>query len=122
MTRIRANCPECGEVDLRPYDIELEVVRDAEGEIGAGSAYRFVCPDCSDLVSKPADARIARLLATGGVPMVVTEGPDGPDDTGGPAAAHPERPPAGPAFTYGDLTTFHALLEGDDWFSHLEAA
>ena len=111
MTRIRATCPVCGEVDLRPDDIELEIVRDVITEVGAGSCYRFACPTCAELVTKPADERIARLLTTGGVPVVDPPEPD----------PHPEHPPVGDAFTHDDLLSLHQLLETEDWFLGLEA-
>lgn len=111
MTRIRATCPICGEVDLRPDDIELEIVRDVLDSVGEGSCYRFSCPTCEEEVTKPADERIARLLTTGGVS--VRETPD--------LVPHPEAPPAGPRFTLDDLINLHQLLETEDWFPGLEA-
>ncbi|MFP5308528.1 MAG: hypothetical protein ACLGIR_03000 [Actinomycetes bacterium] len=117
MTRIRATCPTCGEVDLRPDDIQLEVVRDAFAEVAEGSTYRFACPSCDDTVTKPADERIARLLTTGGVPVSVSD-----TDQAAPLdPAHPEDPPAGPAFTLDDVIAFHHQLRRDDWFSDLRA-
>jgi len=122
MTRIRATCPSCGEVDLRPVDIELHVIRATDGEVGDGSSYRFECPGCTARVVKPADARIARLLATGGVAVAV----DGGDLDLDHALAelvtctHPELPPPGEPFTADDVLAFHELLEGDDWFSQLQ--
>lgn len=121
MTRIRATCPVCGEVDLRPADIELEIVRDVLTDVGEGSCYRFSCPTCEDLVTKPADERIARLLTSGGVPVS-----DGQDTLTHEVAAptlppHPEAPPAGPAFTHDDLLDLHQLLDDADWFRDLEA-
>lgn len=110
MTRIRATCPLCGEVDLRPNDIELEIVRDEPEEVAEGSCYRFSCPTCTETVIKPADQRIAQLLRTGGVAVV--EPP--------PPAVHPEHPPTGPALTHDDLIDFHELLERADWFHGLE--
>lgn len=110
MTRIRATCPLCGEVDLRPYDIELEIVRVQPDEVAEGSCYRFSCPTCTETVTKPADQRIARLLRTGGVAVV--EPP--------PPPVHPEDPPGGPALTHDDLLDLHRLLEGADWFHELE--
>lgn len=111
MTRIRATCPACGEVDLRPDDIELEIVRDVIDEVADGSCYRFCCPTCEDLITKPADERIARLLTTGGVTVIEHGAPE----------PHPEGPFDGPALTLDDLITFHQLLEGADWFHELEA-
>lgn len=117
MTRIRAKCPQCGEVDLRPHDIQLEIVRTFVGEVADGSNYRFLCPDCQEIVTKPADERIARLLATGGVPITVS----GDELIDRLANEHPEFPPDGPAFTHDDLLDFHLLLEGDGWFTTLRA-
>ncbi len=111
MTRIRATCPVCGEVDLRPTDIELEIVRDMVMEVGDGSCYRFSCPTCTEVVTKPADERIARLLTTGGVAVVEHQG----------EPPHPEDPPLGPRLTLDDLINFHQLLETEDWFHGLEA-
>lgn len=113
MTRIRATCPVCGEVDLRPADIELEIVRDVLAEVGDGSCYRFACPTCAETVTKPADERIARLLTTGGVPVVEPAHEE--------MTPHPEDPPHGPDFTLDDLINLHQLLETADWFHSLEA-
>lgn len=116
MTRIRATCPVCGEVDLRPSDIELRIVRDVLADIAEGSCYRFSCPTCTDVVTKPADERIARLLRTGGVPVVE------PAPVARTAArAHPEHPPSGPPLTPDDLLDLHQLLGTADWFHGLEA-
>lgn len=113
MTRIRATCPVCGEVDLRPGDIQLEVVADADREVGEGSCYRFSCPSCAELVTKSADARIVRLLTGGGVAAVQCVG----DAT----EPHPEDPPGGPALTLDDLMDLHELLASTDWFHGLES-
>lgn len=138
MTRIRATCPSCGEVDLRPHEIELNVVRSDVGQVGDGSNYAFDCPSCTEQVIKPADERIARLLATGGVPVSVDsfDGDFGElvDDLGAeslphpgqptepePGVPHPESPPAGAPLTYDDLLDFHLLLERSDWFDELVA-
>ena len=111
MTRIRATCPSCGEIDLRPNDIELEVVRTPVGEVAAGSSYSFSCPTCSDTVTKPADERIASLLRSGGVVVI--------ERTREARPRHPEAPPSGPRFTHDDLLDLHLLLETDDWFDQL---
>lgn len=122
MTRIRATCPDCGEVDLQPADIELHIVRGDDGEVGSGSNYRFACPDCTVLVTKPADERTARLLATGGVEISI-ERRELAVATVDRAAElrrnHPEAPGDGPALNYDDLLDLHLALEADDWFSEL---
>lgn len=112
MTRIRASCPECGEIDLLPEDVVLHVVRAPDGLVATGSNYRFSCPDCAGTVTKPADDRIAQLLTTGGVPIEETAAE--------PALPpHPEAPSHGPAFTRDDLLDLHLLLATDDWFEDL---
>jgi predicted RNA-binding Zn-ribbon protein involved in translation (DUF1610 family) len=117
VTRIRASCPGCGEVDLRPDDVTLRVVRAPDGLVGDGSSYRFACPDCDEVVTKPADERIAQLLSTGGVPI---EDADAIDLMAELAAElrppHPERPTAGPPLTPDDLLDLHLLLSSDGWF------
>ncbi len=125
MTKIRATCPDCGEVDLQPTDIQLRIVRSVVGEVGDGSSYRFDCPSCTSTVTKPADERIARLLATGGVEISI-ERTDVALDLLDPAertrVAHPESPAPGPALTYDDLLDLHLQLQGEAWFRELEAS
>lgn len=110
MTRIRASCPACGEVDLSPEEVVLHVVRADDGEVDEASTYRFTCPACEEPVAKPADERIVELLATGGVKVVEAEVELPP---------HPEQPPAGPALTHDDLLDLHLALQGDEWFAEL---
>jgi len=115
VTRIRASCPDCGEVDLLPDDVTLRVVRAEDGLVADGSSYRFCCPACAGIVSKPADERIAQLLTTGGVAVE--------DDVAAWALpitpAHPEAPPGGPRFTADDVLDLHLLLAKPDWFGRL---
>ena len=111
MTRIRASCPACGEVDLQPADVTLRLVRRHDGDVAEGSCYRFACPACLELVTKPADERIAQLLQTGGVEVETEAAHKRP--------LHPEFPPDGAALTPDDLIDFHLLLERDDWFERL---
>jgi predicted RNA-binding Zn-ribbon protein involved in translation (DUF1610 family) len=120
VTKIRANCPSCGEVDLTPPDVTLRIVRSEDGLVGDGSSYRFHCPDCEQMVTKPADERIAQLLTTGGVPVETGEATD--DEAALIEALkplHPERPAPGPRLTPDDLLDLHFLLETDDWFEQL---
>jgi predicted RNA-binding Zn-ribbon protein involved in translation (DUF1610 family) len=111
VTRIRATCPSCGEIELRPADVLLRRVLDRSGEVLDGSSYRFSCPDCTVVVEKPADDRVASLLTTGGVPT---------EDITPPAEAvlppHPEQPAPGPALTLDDLLDLHLALEDPTWF------
>jgi predicted RNA-binding Zn-ribbon protein involved in translation (DUF1610 family) len=120
VTRIRASCPSCGEVDLTPPDVTLRIVRSTDGLVGDGSNYRFSCPDCDEVVTKPADERIAQLLTTGGVPV---EDGEPTDDEAALIEAlkplHPELPHPGRGFTPDDLLDFHLLLGTDHWFEDL---
>ena len=104
MTTIKATCPTCGEVGLTPDEVELWIDR-ADQE---GSFYAFNCPACLQVVRKPADPRVIRLLSGGGVVAREVEVPLGPRFDW-------------PALTPDDLLDFHQLLGGDDWFDDLAA-
>jgi hypothetical protein len=102
MVIIKTTCPKCGEVDLTAEKVELRI---AIG--GKGTSYSFDCPSCTDRVLKPADARIAQLLISGGVaPEIITDERSDAE----PKPAKPARPQA-PALTYDDLLEFHRQLE-----------
>lgn len=117
MTRIRTTCPRCGEVELRPDELELRIVGWDEEDVREGSTYLFDCPSCADEIVKPADARIAQLLTTGGVPVICTADPL--EDASPPRPPHPEGVPDGPPLTFDDLLDLHELLATDDWFERL---
>lgn len=89
MTAIRATCPDCGPVDLRPGDLELTLATATDH-----ARYGFDCPACRVHVSKYADPdAIAALM---GVGVVI----------------HPALPAA---LTTADLTKFcQALTLNDD--------
>jgi hypothetical protein len=98
MTTIRATCPTCGDVELKPADLRLSVCTRPEW-----STYAFTCPTCTDEVKKPADEEVVALLISGGV------------------VAHPWHIPAealeahdGPQLSYDDLLDFALLLDADD--------
>lgn len=117
MTTIKATCPVCGEVSLRPEEIELRV----DGSTGCDSYYAFTCPSCLAVVRKPADQRVIRLLISGGV--VVLDGQRDAARTGSGVGTQPGGGRAsapGPAIAYDDLLDFHALLQSDGWFDRLQ--
>ena len=65
MTTIRTNCLLCGDVELVPTDLNLELF----SSTGTGN-YRFLCPHC------PANHRVVSiLLATGVAYEVVDDSP-----------------------------------------------
>jgi predicted RNA-binding Zn-ribbon protein involved in translation (DUF1610 family) len=113
MTRVRATCPSCGEMDLPASEVVLRRSCDVDGRVLADSSYRFRCPGCADVVEKPADERVVDLLITGGVPI---------EDVGAVRRGlHPEMPDDGPAFTLDDLLDLHIALAEPDWFDRLAA-
>lgn len=116
MARIRASCPDCGDVELSPEQMSVRVAHGPAELVGDGSRYRFVCPYCSLTVHRPADERIVQLLLSGGVPVELGDLRALLDDTPPP---HPERPPKGPRFGYDDLLDFHLLLQRSDWFDRV---
>ena len=91
MALFKTTCPECGEVALRDYELQITPAR-ADGS----AAYRFSCPDCCRMIERPASSRIAALLAEGGVPQQ-------PFAAEGQAAA----------ITHDELLDFHELLRDD---------
>jgi hypothetical protein len=98
MTTIRATCPTCGDVELKPAELRLSVCTRPEW-----STYAFTCPTCTDEVKKPADEEVVALLISGGV------------------IARPWHIPAealeahdGPTLSYDDLLDFALALDGHD--------
>jgi protein tyrosine phosphatase (PTP) superfamily phosphohydrolase (DUF442 family) len=71
MTTIRTSCSLCGDVELVPSDLSLELV----AANGTGS-YLFVCPHCEEEQRRPANHRVVSiLLATGVAYQVVDDDP-----------------------------------------------
>jgi predicted RNA-binding Zn-ribbon protein involved in translation (DUF1610 family) len=105
MTKIRARCPECGDVE---FGIDCIVV---VGSPTSSSAYRFTCPSCGDPVSRTAVPDVIELLLSAGVRREI------------PARA-PTRPSAtvGAPLTEGDVQAFRSLLATADWFESLRAS
>ncbi len=110
MTRIRATCPTCGEVDLRPDEVVLHVVRAPDGLVADGSGSRAGGPPGPGRAPSPAAVHLARCRPPGGA-------------RGAGPARGPPRPPGGPAggppLTPDDLLDLHLSLERDDWFEEL---
>lgn len=103
MVIIKTTCSRCGEVDLTADKIKLRI---AVG--GKGTAYSFVCPNCSEHVRKPADGRVVQLLISGGVtPEVIGE--ERRERADRPVPAAPKAP--APPITYDDILEFHRELK-----------
>lgn len=62
MTTIKATCPVCGDVDLRPTAVTLTVAQNA-----GWATYTFQCSSCQDLIEKTADDEVVALLSSAGV-------------------------------------------------------
>ena len=68
MTTIKTTCERCGDVELEPSDLTLEL--DPTQESGV---YLFTCPGCIAVQRRPANPRVVNvLLATGVSYEVVT--------------------------------------------------
>jgi predicted RNA-binding Zn-ribbon protein involved in translation (DUF1610 family) len=123
MTRIRATCPVCGEVELTSEDVQVRVLASDDGDVLEGSIYRFRCPTCETMVTKSADDRIVGLLESGGVAITRTQMDvvAGDELIGAQLPEHPEQPVRGATFTLNDVIDFHELLEREDWFAELSS-
>ena len=71
MTTIKTTCDRCGDVELIPDDLALEL--DPNEESGT---YRFECPSCGSIQRRPANPRVVSvLLATGVAYEVINASP-----------------------------------------------
>jgi len=103
MTSIRAQCPDCGDVQLKAQDLLVRVCADDES-----GSYTFHCPQCERPVAKSASERIVELLVSSGVQMQVWRRP-----------AELSEPRFGPPISFDDLLDFHLRLEQENWFDEL---
>jgi hypothetical protein len=110
MTRIRARCPECGDVEF-PID-DLCVI----GSAASTSAYRFRCPDCADYVDRTAVPDVIELLLSAGA----RHEPDVTPTVGGRRKVRTHRVADRP-ITEKDLASFSDLLDSPDWFDALQS-
>jgi hypothetical protein len=71
MTTIKTTCSRCGDVELTPGDLALELEPSEES-----GCYRFTCPTCGEVERRPANARVVSvLLATGVASEVIRPDP-----------------------------------------------
>lgn len=73
MTTIKTTCEHCGDIELHPDDLALEL--DPTGDQGS---YLFVCPDCGELQRRPANTRVINVLLATGVSYDVVVPEPGP--------------------------------------------
>ena len=102
MTTIKVTCPDCGDIDLQPFDLELSIAP-------TWATYKFLCSECGEPVRKPADPEIVDLLSGAGVPTVVI-----------PADVLETRD--GPVISYDDVLDFALALRDDMTVDRLLAA
>jgi hypothetical protein len=93
MTTIRTSCLICGDVELVPTDLSLELF----SSTGTGH-YRFLCPHCEEEQRRPATHRVVSILLATGVSYEVV------DDT---------------PITEPEISRFTASLDADDWAEQL---
>ena len=94
MTTIRPTCALCGDVELIPTELSLEL----KAMSGTGS-YVFDCPDCGDTQRRPANHRVVSILLATGVAYQVL------DDSG--------------PITEGEISRFAEDLDRSNWAEQL---
>jgi hypothetical protein len=109
MTHIRANCPNCGQVDMNAEAISLEI-----GDDGEQGRYGFACPACRAEVTKSADRKTVDVLLAIGVRTSEAVDEAGPRSL----PAEDQNPcPQASAFSMDDLIDLHFLLQQDAWLA-----
>lgn len=68
MTTIRTTCAVCGDVELIPTELSLELTA-----ISGTGTYMFACPECGDTQRRPANHRVVSILLATGVAYEVLE-------------------------------------------------
>lgn len=96
MTTIRTTCSLCGEVELLPAELTLELTALS----GAGS-YLFDCPTCGDNQRRPANHRVVSILLATGVSYEVIDDPE--------------------RITEAEIERFSAALDSSDWIEQLRS-
>ena len=94
MTSIRTTCAICGDVELVPSELSLELTALS----GTGS-YVFACPECGDTQRRPANHRVVSILLATGVSYEVVD----------------ERGP----ITEAEIARFTSELDRPDWVDQL---
>jgi protein tyrosine phosphatase (PTP) superfamily phosphohydrolase (DUF442 family) len=66
MTTIKTTCSWCGDIQLTPADLTLELAPGKEE-----GTYTFVCPHCETPQRRPANSRVVSVLLATGVAFAV---------------------------------------------------
>lgn len=94
MTTIRTTCTLCGEVELHPTELSLELTA-----LSGSGSYVFACPSCGDAQRRPASHRVVSILLATGVAYQVIDDPD--------------------RITEAEIAAFAAALDSGEWVEHL---
>lgn len=96
MTTIRTTCVICGDVELVPGELSLELTA-----MNGTGTYLFDCPTCGDPQRRPANHRVVSILLATGVSYHVKDGPD--------------------PITESEIARFTNLLNDPDWMRQLSS-
>ncbi len=99
MATVRANCADCGDVEMSIRQVQVEVCRSTDL-----STYSFLCPKCRLRASKAAAPHVVQTLLAAGATLVYWEMP-----------AELWEVKSGPAITHDDLLAFHYDLDEEGW-------
>jgi hypothetical protein len=91
--RVRACCPNCGEVEVRPRDVIVAYCLDP-----MRYSYQFACPNCTFWTFRKADPSVIAMLVRAGARLHRTRHPSQTDPGRGP-------------ITDGELNEFLRALE-----------
>ena len=96
MTTIRTTCSICGEVELLPDELSLELTA-----LSGSGSYLFACPSCGDDQRRPATHRVVSILLASGVAYEVVEDSE--------------------RITESEIAAFSAALDSSDWMEQLRS-
>jgi len=96
MTQIRTTCASCGEVELIPAELTLELTA-----FNGTGMYLFSCPSCGERQRRPANHRVVSILLATGVAYEVV------DDEG--------------PITESEIRRFMNALDSGEWANRLTA-
>ena len=99
MTTIRTTCQDCGEVELLPGELSLELTA-----LSGTGCYRFECPSCGGQQRRPANHRVVSILLATGVGYEVVD----------EVVVDPGH------ITEAEIADFAASLESDSWIDQLQ--